>query len=249
MSDWAALGIGWNLLAAGVAIATLGGLIRGLSGFGGGLVMAVPLSLVLGPQRAVLTVLLLETVAAGIMLRGAVGIARYRVFAPISIAACLTLPVGGYLLLHTDPHLLRQGMAVVVITFCAMFLLGVRYTGAQRIGTSIAVGAAGGVLQGATSMGGPPVILYLLSGPDTARINRANLTLCVGVMSVAGLVMLWAAGIATRENAVGALLLAPGFLAGLVLGMRLFPRFNDERFRQFALVLLASVSAVSLVLG
>jgi uncharacterized membrane protein YfcA len=249
MFNWITPGIGWEVVAAGMMIATVGGIIRGLSGFGGGLVMTVPLALVLGPQRAVFTVLLLEAFAAMMMLREATGNAHYRLIAPICIASCLTIPLGGYLLLNVDPHLLRQGMAGVVIVFSAMLLKGTRYSGPRRIGTSVVMGAFSGILLGATSMGGPPVILYLLSGPDSARVNRANLTMCVGVMSIAGLVMMWLAGIVGRTSALEALMLAPFFFAGLLIGVRLFPRLNEEGFRQFALILLATVSAVSLILG
>ena len=38
------------------------------------------------------------------------------------------------------------------------------------------------------------------------------------------------------------MLLAPGYYVGLVLGLRLFPRFSDTRFRQFTLVLLIVVA-------
>jgi len=48
---------------------------------------------------------------------------------------------------------------------------------------------------GATSIGAPPVILYLLSSPDLVAVTRANLTLYVVVLSAAGLVMLGFTGL------------------------------------------------------
>lgn len=236
----------WQIGAV-IVVAILGGLVRGLTGFGGALVMTVPLAMAIGPQRAVLTVVLLEAVASVTMLRDALGAANLRVVAPIALASCLTVPLGGYLLLTADAQVLRQLMAGIVIIFSLMLLRGMRYSGAQRLGTSVLIGAASGLLLGATSMGGPPVILYVLSGPDPARVNRANLNLCVGAMTGAGVVMLSVSGIMSVQGALGALLLAPCFLAGVRLGIRFFPRLDEQLFRRVTLVLLASVSALSLL--
>ncbi len=236
----------WQLGAV-IVVAILGGLVRGLTGFGGALVMTVPLAMVIGPQRAVLTAIMLEAVASLTMLRDALGVANLRVVAPIAVASCLTVPLGGYLLLTADAQFLRQLMAGVVIIFSVMLLMGMRYSGVQRLGTSVLIGAASGLLLGATSMGGPPVILYVLSGPGSARVNRANLNLCVGAMTGAGVVMLSVGGIMSVQGALGALILAPCFLAGVMLGVKFFPRLDEQLFRRFTLVLLASVSALSLL--
>lgn len=247
MGTIAGLDMVWWQLLCGIVIAILGGLVRGLTGFGGALVMTLPLALVLGPQRAVLTVLLLETLAALSMMRAAFELASMRVVAPIALASWLTVPLGGYLLLSADPLLLRRLMAAVVIVFSVLLLKGVRYQGRPRLATSLAVGAASGMLVGSTSMGGPPAIIYLLSGPDTARVNRANLNLCVGAMSLSAVVVLAVGGIMSVDGALGALFLAPCFYAGLVLGVRLFPRLDEQRFRRFTLLLLATASGVSLL--
>jgi uncharacterized membrane protein YfcA len=95
---------------------------------------------------------------------------------------------------------------------------------------------------GATSIGGPPVILYLLSGPDPIESTRANLSLYVAGSALAGLVALWAGGVLAGAAVMAGLLLAPGYLAGLAAGVRAFSRFDDVRFRRFTLLLLIVVS-------
>ncbi len=65
--------------------------------------------------------------------------------------------------------MLRRWIAGVVVVFSLLLLNGARYEGPQRPATSIALGAFSGVLVGATGIGGPPIILYLLSGPDRPR--------------------------------------------------------------------------------
>lgn len=220
----------------------IAGVVRGTTGFGGAMVMTPPLALLLGPRLAVPVVLLLEALAAAPMLVQTRRLVRWRVVGPILAATCVTVPLGGYVLLTADPQWLRRAIAAIVIVFALLLLRGWRYTGSHRTSTAIGLGGLAGAMLGATSIGGPPVILYLLAGPDRIETTRANLTLFVAAGSLAGLAMLWAAGVLDLHAAWTALLLAPGYYLGLVAGSRLFLRFNDTRFRQFTLLLMITVS-------
>jgi len=232
-----------ELLAAAVAIAALAGVVRGITGFGGALVMTPPLALLFGPALTVPAVLLLESIAAAPMLVQTRRQVRWRVIGPILAAACATVPLGAYVLATADPQALRRAMAAIVIVFSLLLLRGWRYSGRQRLGTSIGLGALSGAMVGATSIGAPSVILYLLSGPDPIETTRANLALFVGGISLAAIAMLWAGGMLGAAAAWAGLLLAPGYYGGLVAGTRAFARFSDTRFRQFTLLLLIAVSA------
>ncbi len=229
-------------IAIAVAIAAAAGVVRGITGFGGAMVMSPPLALLLGPLAAVPVVLLLESVAATPMLVQTRALVRWRVIVPIVAAACVTVPLGTFVLVSVEPLVMRRAIAVTVIVFSLLLLAGWRYSGSHRLPVSLGLGAVSGTLVGATSMGGPPVILYLLAGPDRIETTRANLTFFVAAISVAGLAGLWANGVLTWQAAGLGALLAPGYYGGMVLGTHLFPRFNDRRFRQFTLLLMAAVA-------
>jgi len=218
------------------------GVIRGVTGFGGALVMTPPLALLFGPWLAVPVALLLESLVAMPMVVQTRRLVRWRVIAPICVAAVLTVPLGVQVLVTSDPQVLRRAIAAIVIVFSLLLLRGWRYSGRQRVSTSAGLGALSGAMLGATSIGAPPVILYLLSGPDPVETTRANLTLYLVVSSLAGLIILWVRGVLNLPAARLALVLAPGYYGGLLLGVRLFPYFSDTRFRQFALLLLIAVS-------
>jgi hypothetical protein len=109
-------------------------------------------------------------------------------------------------------------ISAVVIAFSLMLLLGFRYSGSPRVITSLALGSVVGALLGATSVGAPPVILYLMSGPDPVAVTRANLTLFVTAISVIGLIMLAAAGAIGGSLATSAMLLVVPFLLATWLG-------------------------------
>ena len=231
-----------EVLALAIAIAAIAGIVRGITGFGGAMVMSPPMALLLGPLAAVPVVLLLESVAATPMWVQARKLVRWHVIGPILAMACITVPLGTWILVSADPQVMRRIIAGVVVLFSLVLLRGWRYHGGQRLATSLGLGAASGTMVGATSMGGPPVILYLLAGPDPIDTTRANLTYFVGGISFAGVVMLAIEGVLGREGLLLAALLAPGYYGGIVLGTRMFARFNDQRFRRFTLALMLVVS-------
>jgi hypothetical protein len=229
-------------LAIAMAVGAAAGVIRGITGFGGAMVMSPPMALLLGPMLAVPLVLLLESTVATPMLVQLRREVAWRVIGPIIAAACVTLPLGGWILVSVDPLLMRRIIAAVVIVFCLLLLRGWRHSGTHRPATGVALGALAGTMTGATSMGGPPVILYLLAGPDSIATTRANLTYFMGAIALAGVAMLALGGLVGREALVLAAVIAPGYYVAMVAGTRLFARFNDLRFRQFTLLLMMVVA-------
>jgi len=205
-------------LLATIGIVMAAGFVRGVTGFGGAMLMSPILSVLIGPVPTVVTALVLETAAALVMFPDAWPKARWRTLMYLTLPAIFTVP------------------------------LGVRYRGSPRPATSIALGGLVGALLGATSVGAPPVILYLLSGPDPVSVTRANLTLFVTAISVIGLVMLAAAGAITPATGVSALALTAPYLLATWLGGKLFLRLSETGVRRLALVLMLGVSIASLVM-
>jgi uncharacterized membrane protein YfcA len=231
-------------IAFAVGIAIVAGVVRGITGFGGAMVMTPLLALLVGPQVAVPVVLLLEGVAATPMVWQTRALASWRVIAPMIGAVCITAPLGVYLLLTVDPQVLRRVIAAIVVVFSLLLLRGWRYSGAQRTATAVGVGGLSGVLVGSTSMAGPPMILYLLAGPDRVETTRANLTYCIAGASLVGVAVLSWGGLVDLSTGTAALALTPGYWGGMAAGSRLFTRFNDQRFRRFTLVLLIALSTI-----
>ena len=236
------------ILLGAMAIAGIGGLIRGATGFGGAMVMSPTLSMLIGPIPAVASALLLETFVAFSMLPNAARTAHWRTIGPICAAACVTAPLGGYLLMTLDPGLMRRAIAATVLLFGLLLLTGLRYRGQQRLGTSLALGATSGVLVGATSVGAPPVIVYLLASSDPPAVTRANLTLFVTIISLAALVVMLWRGMLNGAIALEALQLSPLYFGGVWLGSRLYGRIDDSAMRRWTLVFLVVVSGIVLAL-
>ncbi|HVO88104.1 MAG TPA: sulfite exporter TauE/SafE family protein [Casimicrobiaceae bacterium] len=225
-----------------IVIAGIAGLVRGTTGFGGAMVMSPPLALLLGPRLTVPVVLIMESFVAVPMLLQTRHLINWRMIGIILAAACFTVPIGALILTHAEPQLLRRVIAINVIVFSLLLLIGWRYAGRPRVVTSVGLGALSGAMMGATSIGAPPVILYLLSGEDPIATTRANLNVYVTIGSVISLVALWYQGIVDAQVGWTTLWLGPAYFAGLLVGVRLFRRLSDTRFRQLTLVLLICVS-------
>lgn len=235
-------------IAAVAAIAMIGGLVRGITGFGGAMAIAPLASLILGPTPAVVMALALETAAAATMMPNALQHMKWRTIAPISLMAFVTIPVGGWVLVSLDPVLLRRFIAALVVVFVAAMALGLRYRGPQRLATSMALGGVSGVLYAATSMGAPPVILYLLAGSDPIATTRANLVVFVSLISGVSLVVLAAGGVVSAQAAAWALAMAPIYLGATWVGGLVFRRWGERNFRTWVFVLLLAMSLPVLLL-
>lgn len=234
-------------MLAAVAIGTAAGWIRGVTGFGASMVMTPPLSLMLGPQVAVPVTLLLETFAAAPMLPAAARIAHWRVLVPISAGALMCVPIGAYVLSVAEPDPLRRAIALVVIVFALLLLKGARYHGARKVSTSVGLGGLSGTMLGSTGIGAPPVILYLLAGPEPVHQTRANLTLYVVVISAAGLVAIGARGVIDARVMLIAGTMALPFMLGVIAGSRFFAHLSDQRFRRFTVVFMLAVATFVLL--
>lgn len=231
-----------------VGTVAVAGLVRGITGFGGAMVMTPALSVLIGPTQAVVVALVLETSAAIQLLPDALRKAQWKTLLPISVAACLTIPLGSYLLITLDKAVVQRVIAGVVIIFSAIMMTGVRYAGERRIATSAGLGLVSGVLLGSTSIGAPPVILYLLSGPDPAAITRANLIVFLTIISAMGLAVLLASGIMTADLSLRALVLVPLYLVAIWIGGKVFAKLNDAAFRRFTLLFMLVMSVVIITL-
>jgi uncharacterized membrane protein YfcA len=211
------------------------------------MLMAPPLSLLIGAVPTVVTALILEMAAALVMFPDAWRKINKRVLFYLILPACFTVPIGGYFLVTLDPLIARKIISGVVVVFSLMLLSGLRYSGPYRPSTSLVLGSVVGVLLGATSVGAPPVILYLLSGPDPQDVTRANLTVFVTAISAIGLIMLLVAGAYTTQLTVSAFLLCIPYLAATWLGGTLFARMSDLGVRRLALGFMFTMGVVGLL--
>lgn len=226
----------------------LAGIMRGYAGFGTAITLAPIYALLWGPREGVPVMLIMEAAIAGSLVPGVWRTWTRRVTLPMAGMACALMPIGSYALIAVDGNTLRRAIGFVVLLFAALLASGWRYHGRRPIALSLAVGAVSGVLKGATGMSGPPVILYLLAGPEAARQHRANLIVFFGIVSLAGLVMVWWYGLASVAVLLRVVALLPVLLLAVRVGVRLFGLLPEQWFRAGAYLFLFVVGLTA-VLG
>lgn len=237
--QWAAM--------AGAFVAS--GLVRGFNGGAGANFITAPvLALILGAREGVPIILLLNLVSNIQVLPAALPHANWRRMIPVGLAAIATIPVGTWILVGVDEELMRRIVAGTSIALSILLLTGWRYRGPRGLPIRIGVGGLAGVITGAVSMGGPPVFLYLLSGPGTAAQQRADFLSFGAMIQTGAIVSFIVAGLITLNSLVVAAILFVPFIVACRAGMALFARASDTQFRNFTLIGIAVLSLVIAVL-
>ena len=232
--------------AFAVGMAFAAGLIRGFSGFGATMTLAPSLTFVMDPTEAIAIALMLEITGAAQFLPRAARDANWHEFAPLTVAACAMAPIGSYFLVTLDPEITRRMIGGTVVVFVFLMLVGYRFKRKPSMTASVSVGGIGGLLLGSTGVGGPPVILYLLSSPAPAETARANIIIHIGVTSTALLLILWFLGALDMVSLWRGITLFPILLAANWVGASLFRLASEIIFRRFALIFLACIGFVTL---
>ena len=235
--------------AAIVAATLLGGVLRGFTGGASAVVVVMPvLSAFVGAREAVpvgVSLMLLTGFQLG---RRALRDADLRETAALSIACILLIPAGAWLLFTVDEELMRRAVAVMAILFAAVLLSGWRHTGPRGPAMASVAGGLSGLISGAVGMGGPPMFLYVMSGPAPAHVQRGTIALSSSITPVVTLIAMAVAGAFVPRVFWLILLLAPVFVFGTWAGTRFFGRVDEALFRRLALGAMIVVSVLVLFL-
>ncbi len=225
-------------LGIAIGIAAAAGLMRGFAGVGSGMLMAPFFVHLFDPVQTVGIVILIELAATAQLLPSVRREIDWWTVGPMGAAAAALMPIGSWLLVSLETGSLQFGVALLVTVSSLLLLTGWRYEGSKPLPATVGVGMVSGVLMALTSLGNPPVMLYLLSSRDSAATNRANFTAYFALTLVALIVMMTVSGLITLSVMGTAALLLPGFLATTWIGSRMFRKSNEATYRMVALGIL-----------
>ncbi|MBV8391604.1 MAG: sulfite exporter TauE/SafE family protein, partial [Alphaproteobacteria bacterium] len=173
--------------------------------------------------------------------------ADWKTLAPMSIAACVAMPAGVWLLASVDKNTIVTAVSAIIVGFVALMWSGWKYTGRRSPIAGAAVGAVSGAMMATTSVGGPPVLLYLLSGNDPPAVNRANIVTYYFLTQFLLIVIVLATGVAGWDALARGVVLFPVMILGAWVGGRLFHGLASERlYRNVALAILLATGLFGL---
>jgi uncharacterized membrane protein YfcA len=229
--------------------ATLGGLVRRLSGFGGALIMS-PLLMWFFPVPFFIPIVMSAELLGGMWLFTQWKVNKedipslYRMLA----FAAILLPVGIFLGETIPLTVLKITTGIVVIGFSAFLLIRVNLAIKLSAFRDSLAGALSGILLGSCGIGGPPVALYLNASGLQFERSRALLSQFVSGVCLLAIVAasLLGGGIAWLPWLLFAL---PAYVFGMFLAKILLQRreLSASFIKQFCLYLLIVNAAFNLV--
>lgn len=238
---------GFSMLQISVAaLATLGAaFIRGLTGFGFGILLVPILALALTPVEAVLALNIMAGLLAFSEIRYVLREAERSALTISVLLVLTTLP--GLLLLDVLPNnLARLLIALVALSAFFAVLLPRRAATAPGPLTTGLVGLSAGVLTGFAAMPGPPVVPYYV-GRDIPRTTaKASMIGIFGVASIAGVSSGAVSGLLEWRTIALGLALFPLVMLGNWLGSRAFGKVSDRAWRVFVGIVLGAAAAAAL---
>ena len=234
---------------AGACVIAVASLVLGLAGFGIGLVALAFLPFLMAPHTAIVLMTVYTIVFSSAMF---VPLRRDFVGAGMSalvLGSVAGTPLGVWLLATLPASTLNRAIGAVLVVVVVLERLGVYPARWHGRGWALGAGLAAGVLGGAVGTPGPPVILYTTSQGWSARTIKANLQAFFVVNQVVILAGYWWAGLLTAEVMRFALAFIVPAVAGLAVGMALFERVDQGRFRKVVFALLFVSGLALLVRG
>jgi uncharacterized membrane protein YfcA len=233
--------------ALAVVTVIVAGVVRGFTGFGSALLMVPILALLWSPTTAVTTAFGVGIMASLQLVPKAARQANWREIGPMAVATVLVTPLGTMILLGVEPAVMRRIIAALILLVTLVFLWGWQYRGPRGPGPGFLAGATGAIINGVAGVGGPAVVLYLISLPDSVAVQRANIVVQISLMGFVGLVYLALADVVGRADLIRIAALALPMLLGTTIGSHLFRRLPNTLFRVVVLWTLVVVSVCVLV--
>lgn len=226
--------------------ALLAGLARGFSGFGAALIFIPLASTTIGPKLAAPLLMIVDLALTFGLIPKAWPKSDKRDVGFMTLGAIVGVPIGTVMLAYSDPIVIRWMLVVIVLPLLLLLMSGWRYHGRPAAIVTVGTGTAAGFLTGIAQVGGPPVILYWLGSLPSGDLVRANIISYLAISSCITFASYLAGGLLTPALAGLALVTAPAYGLGLLLGSHMFGFASDETFRRVCYALIAAALVISL---
>jgi len=235
-----------NELALCIVIIFVAYVIKGLSGFGSGLV-AIPLLAFFLPLPFVVPVMALlsysGTVYQSLSYRRDVVWRDLWPLLPFSMAG---ITVALWLLVNADVTLLTFTLGIFIFCYAVYSLLPHKIKSGSRW-WAVPAGGSAGLIGALFGTGGPFYVLYLKMRQVTKQQFRATITMIFLVDGGARMVGYFYSDLFTNKIVILALVLLPVLILGIYVGQHLHIKINDRRFNQVVSALLL-ISGLSLAI-
>lgn len=166
-----------------------------------------------------------------------------------AVAGVIGVPLGVWFLSHVAPAPFKMGIGwflIIYILFIFVMPNGLKVTAGGKVADGV-VGFTGGVLGGFAGLSGvTPTLWAGLRDWPKSRQRGVYQPFCLIMHAVTFLWLAWQ-GLVTSETLTRLLWALPAIAVGTWLGLILYKKLDDKRFRQLILGLIL-ISGVTLIL-
>jgi len=227
----------------------LAAFIRGLAGFGLALILAPILLLILNPVAVVVINIFLGLLSNIVVVIHSFGQIDYKRVLPMALSSLLGIPLGVWIISVVATNILKILIGVIIIFFAILVASGFRKIFSnERLSSSIS-GFFSGILSSSTSLGGPPVVLFMHSQKWPKELIHPSLAVYFLFLGCCSLGALSVSGQVSADTVISAASLAPALVVGTGLGMVVFHRVKARFFRALSVAIVICAGVLGVISG
>jgi len=215
-------------------------------GFGIGMSTTPILLLILEPQTIVVVINTVSLLLLVLIIYQTRADLPVREMGWISAAGLLAVPAGVFFLSSVSATVLRVSITALILVLTVLTMLNVRLTVPKPRIASLAVGFIVSLLLTSLGIGGPIMVLFLLTRDWSRHAMRGGLSLYFLVVQVVAVIGYGMAGLYTQERVALILIVVVPVLAGFGLATLLVRRMNERIFRHAVIAVIMATSAMVL---
>jgi len=229
-----------------VLVAFFAGLIRGFAGFGGPATLLAIMTWFLTPVQVIAKVLIIECIAATFLVWRVRREIDWRICLTLTLPTLLSMPIGHWLLTHTEPEPMRRLISFAILLSCILMLTQWRYRTRLSRPYLIALGLVCGVIIGATYIA-LILVAAILMGPYDRNESRTLFLFWGFSVAVWYVVLSVISGQTDLQSVTSAMPTAVTYFIGTWIGSNWFGRTNEAGYRRYTLILLAALALIGVL--
>jgi uncharacterized protein len=246
MNGFEIFGTSWFLAVGALLVAAF---IRGTTGFGFSLVFTPFMVLIMDPKAVIPVNLILASLSNIMVVASSYKSINIRRLLPMTIASLLGVPIGVFIITAISATILKILIGVITVFFAILLIFRLTpHFSNERRASGIA-GLVSGILNASTSLGGPPVVLFMHNQSWQKEEIHPSLSAFFLINTGASLIGLTFSGMVTPDILLTAASFAPGLVIGVYLGMLAFKHVNEGYFRILSVIVVVGTGILAVLSG
>lgn len=164
----------------------------------------------------------------------------------LAIFAVACIPIGVQMLMVVEESTLKLIVSILLIVIALIMLSGIKLNIKNKKVSYIIAGILSGILNGAVSLSGPPVVVLLANDDKNKNEFRASLTFLFVILNIVTIALYQKNGLFENPELIKMVYLLPVMIIGTYIGIHLGNKIDDVKFKKLVLILLLIMGIVNL---